>query len=135
MGTQYKASDRDLASRVTTGIKSWLGQGSPTVASAGLRATYFVAAAISLGLWGWSLIPAIENWNNPNEDGFSLIPAFYASITMLPVGLILLAGGIAGRGKPAARARLALFTGSAFLLLTAAFGIFFVIANTIDRAR
>jgi hypothetical protein len=36
-----------------------------------------------LALWGWSLIPPIENWDNPYEDGFSYVPVFYATITCL----------------------------------------------------
>jgi hypothetical protein len=32
-----------------------------------------------LVLWGLSLIPPIESWGNPNEDGFSYVPAFWAN--------------------------------------------------------
>ena len=45
-----------------------------------------------LALWGWSLVPPIENWGNPNEDGFSYVPVFYTTITCLPVGTYLLVG-------------------------------------------
>jgi len=83
-----------------------------------------------LALWGLSLIPPIENWNNPNEDGFSYVPAFYATITCLPVGLYLVAGAIAGRGRHVARARTALFIGGGLLFLVVAFLIFQHIANT-----
>jgi hypothetical protein len=31
-------------------------------------------------LWGWSLIPPIENWNNPYEDGSKLIARIAAAI-------------------------------------------------------
>jgi len=81
-------------------------------------------------LWGWSLIPPIENWNNPNEDGFSFVPAFYATPICLPVGIFLLAGAIAGRDRHLARARPALFIGAATLFVVIAFLIFQYIANS-----
>ena len=81
--------------------------------------SFFAAAALMLALWGWSLTPAIQNWNNPNEDGFSLLPAFYATPTLLPLGLIILAGGISGKGKHARRARIALVVTIALLVLIA----------------
>jgi Na+-driven multidrug efflux pump len=99
-------------------------------ASPKLRVIFVVVAAIMFALWGWSLIPPIENWNNPNEDGFSHMPAFYATITCLPVGLYLLAGVIAGRGRHVARARTALFLGGGLLFLVVAFLIFQYIANS-----
>ncbi len=120
---------RDLSSRLVSGLKSVVGDDTPFAA---LRAGFFAVAAATLALWVASLVPAIENWNNPNEDGFSMIPAVYASITMLPVGLYLLAGGIAGRGKWAARARKALFIGIALLFVVAAFKILQFFANGSD---
>ena len=80
-------------------------------ASPRLRATFFIGAAVMLAIWGWCLIPAIESRNNPNEDGFSFIPAFYGTLTFLPLGLIALLGGISGRGKRVAKARTALIVG------------------------
>ena len=44
-------------------------------ASPRLRAMFAISAAIMLALWGWSLVPPIENWGNPNEDGFSTSPS------------------------------------------------------------
>jgi hypothetical protein len=99
-------------------------------ASPKLRVIFVIVAAIMLALWGWSLIPPIENWGNPNEDGFSYVPVFYATITCLPVGLYLLAGAIAGRGRHVARARTTLFLGGGLLFLVAAFLIFQHIANS-----
>ena len=61
-------------------------------ASPRLRRMFGVAAAIMLGLWAWSFVPPIQNWGNPNEDGFSYVPIFYTTITCLPVGLFLLIG-------------------------------------------
>jgi len=64
-------------------------------ASSRLRVIFFAVSASMLFLWGWSLIPLIENWNNPREDGFSAVPAFYGTLVCLPTGLFLLIGGIA----------------------------------------
>ena len=44
------------------------------------RVIFLVVAALMLLLWGLSLIPPIENWNDPYEDGFSYVGVFYASI-------------------------------------------------------
>jgi hypothetical protein len=57
------------------------------------------------------------------------MPVFYATITCLPVGLYLLAGAIAGRGRYVARARTALFLGGGLLFLVVVFLIFQYIAN------
>jgi len=43
------------------------------------RVIFLVVAALMLLLWGLSLIPPIENWNNPYEDGFSYVGVVYAS--------------------------------------------------------
>jgi hypothetical protein len=128
---QKDPGGRDLSSLLVATLKRVLGD-APFVASPALRASFLVVAAITLGLWVASLVPAIQNWNNPNEDGFSLIPAFYASFTMLPVGLYLLAGAAIGRGKWAARARKAFFIGIALLVLVIAFKILQFFANGPD---
>ena len=99
-------------------------------ASPKLRLIFIVVAAAMLVLWGLSLIPPIESWGNPNEDGVSFVPAFWATIICLPVGLYLLAGAIAGRGRHVAQARNALFIGGGTLLIVVAFLIFQHIANS-----
>jgi hypothetical protein len=99
-------------------------------ASPRLRIIFLVVAASMLLLWGWSLIPPIENWNNPYEDGFSYVGVFYASIICLPAGLLLLIGAIAGHGQHVVRARSALFVGGATLFIVVAFLIFQRIANS-----
>jgi hypothetical protein len=101
-------------------------------ASRKLRCLFAVVSTVMLALWGFSLIPPIESWGNPNEDGFSYVPAFWATITCLPVGVFLLAGAIAGRGRHVTRARTALFLGSGLLFVVVAFLIFQHIANSID---
>jgi hypothetical protein len=116
-----------LATRLVGAIKSAMGLSEPPggqrpaesdiVASPRLHAIFIAVAAIMLALWGWSLVPAIQNWNDPREDGFSLMPGFYATVTVLPLGLIMLTGGASGRGKHARRARVALTIAIALLVL------------------
>jgi peptidoglycan/LPS O-acetylase OafA/YrhL len=129
---QNDPGERDLSSRLVDGLKTVIGDDRPFVASPRLRVTFLAVAAATLGLWIASLIPAIQNWNNPNEEGFSMVPAFYASFTMLPVGLFLLAGAIIGRGQWTAHARKALFIGIALLCLVIAFKILQFFANGPD---
>src|SRR5262245_18794629 len=90
-------------------------------ASPKLRAIFLVAAIIMFVFWGLSLIPPIKAWGDPNEDGLSYMPAFWATITCLPVGLYLLVGALAGRGRHVARARTALVLGSGLLFLVVGF--------------
>jgi hypothetical protein len=97
-----------------------------------LRARFAVAASIMLALWGWSLVPPIENWRNPNEDGFSYVPVFFATITCLPVGIYLLVGAIAGHGRYVSRARIAFFIAAGITLLVLTFLVFQHIANNND---
>ena len=85
------------------------------------RFTFLLVAASMLVLWGWSLIPPIQNWGNPNEDGFSYAGVFYATPICLPTGLLLLVGAISGRGKHLRHARAALFIGAAVLFVVVAF--------------
>jgi hypothetical protein len=84
-------------------------------------------AAIMFALWCWSVVPPIENWSNPNEDGFSYIPAFWATITV--------GGAIAGNGYRVARARTALFLGAGVIFLVLSFLIFQHVVNSSDRLR
>ena len=90
-------------------------------ASPRLRAMFFAGAATMLALWGWSLVPPIENWGNPNEDGFSYVGVFYTTLICLPVGLCLLIGAIAGRGGSVSRARVAFYIAAGVTVLVAAF--------------
>jgi hypothetical protein len=99
-------------------------------ASPRLRVMFFAVAASMLFLWGWSLIPLIQNWNNPQEDGFSAVPAFYGTLICLPTGLFLLTGGIAPHGQRVVRARHALWVGGGALVIVVAFLIFQQIANS-----
>jgi zinc transporter ZupT len=93
---------------------------------------FAVAAFIMLALWAWSLVPPIESWGNPNEDGFSYVPVFYTTIICLPVGIYLLVGAIAGHGQYVRRARIAFFIAAGITLLVVAFLVFQQIANNKD---
>jgi hypothetical protein len=106
-----------------------MGNTPEITASPKLRAMFVVGAAIMFALWGWSFVPPIENWGNPNEDGFSYVPIFYTTITCLPIGLFLLVGAIAGRGRNVTRARIAFFIAAGMTLLVVAFLIVQHIAN------
>jgi hypothetical protein len=86
-----------------------------------LRASFAVVAISMFALWGWSLIPPIESWGNPHEDGFSYVPVFWATLTCLPVGVFLAIGAAVGHGRHAARGLTALLCGSVLLLLVVAF--------------
>ena len=90
---------------------------------------FAVAASVMLALWGWSLVPPIENWGNPNEDGFSYVSVFYATIFCLPIGIFLLIGAIAGRGRYVGRARIAFFIAAVVTFIVVAFLIVQHIAN------
>ena len=105
---------------------------SEITASPRLRVMFAVAAAIMLSLWAWSLVPPIENWGNPHEDGFSYVGVFYATIICLPVGLYLLVGAIAGHGRYVRGARIAFFVAAGITILVVAFLTVQHIANNND---
>jgi hypothetical protein len=105
---------------------------SEITASPRLRVMFAVAAAIMLSLWAWSLVPPIENWGNSNEDGFSYVGVFYATIICLPVGLYLLVGAIAAHGRYVRRARIAFFIAAGITILVVAFLIIQHVANNND---
>ena len=97
-----------------------------------LRSLFAVAAFVMLALWGWSLVPPIENWGNPNEDGFSYVGVFYTTIICLPVGIYLLVGAIAGHGRYVAHAGTAFFIAAGITLLVIAFLVVQQIADNND---
>ena len=98
-----------------------MGNTTEIAASSRQRARFAVAAAIMLGLWGWSFVPPIENWGNPNEDGFSYVALFYTTIICLPIGLFLLVGAMAGRGRYVRRARIAFVIAAGITTIVVAF--------------
>ena len=93
---------------------------------------FAIAAAIMLGFWAWSFGPPIQNWGNPNEDGFSYVPLFYTTIFCLPLGLFLLIGAIAGHGRYVRRARIAFFIAAIVTFIVGAFLVVQNIANNND---
>lgn len=97
-----------------------------------LRMVFAVAAFIMLVFWGWSLLPPIENWGNPNEDGFSYVPVFYTTIICLPAGLYLLVSAAAGHGRYVRRARIAFFIAAAITSIVVVFLVVQNIANNND---
>ena len=109
-----------------------MGGTTEITASPKLRARFAVTASVMLALWGWSLVPPIENWGNPNEDGFSYVPVFYTTIICLPVGIYLLVGAIAGHGRYVRRARIAFFIAPGITLVVVAFLVVQHIANNND---
>jgi hypothetical protein len=97
-----------------------------------LRVRLAIAGVVMLALWGWSLVPPIENWGNPNEDGFSYVPLFYTMITCLPLGIVLLIGAIAGHGRYIRRARIAFVIAAAISALVVTFLVVQHIADSND---
>ena len=97
-----------------------------------LRSMFAVAGFIMLALWGWSFVPPIQNWGNPNEDGFSYAPLFYTTIVCLPLGIVLLAGAAAGHGRYLRRARTAFYIAVGINLLVVTFLVIQNIANSND---
>ena len=93
---------------------------------------FAVAGFIMLALWGWSFVPPIQNWGNPNEDGFSYAPLFYTTIVCLPLGIVLLAGAAAGHGRYLRRARTAVYIAVGINLLVVTFLVIQNIANSND---
>jgi Na+-driven multidrug efflux pump len=95
------------------------------------RVAFLIVAALMLALWGWSVVPPIENWNNPHEDGFSYVGVFYATPICFPIGFVLLHGALVGHGRPAQRARTAMFVGCGVLFIVVAFLIFQYVASSL----
>jgi hypothetical protein len=101
------------------------------IASPKRRVAFLVVAACMLALWGWSLVPPIVNWNNRYEDGFSYVPAFWATFICLPVGAMLLVGAFVGQGRSVQRADSALLVGCCVVFIVVAFLIFQYVANSL----
>jgi Na+-driven multidrug efflux pump len=106
-----------------------MGHTTEITAPPRLRAKFAVAASIMFALCGWSLVPPIENWGNPNEDGLSYVAVFYTAITCLPVGIYLLVGAIAGHGRHVRRARIAFYIAVGITILVVTFLVVQHIAN------
>jgi hypothetical protein len=88
-----------------------------------LRLLSLAAGVLMLALWGWSLVPAIAAVRSPDGDPFQLIPAFWASLTALPLGLITLWSGALGGEQRLRRARTALIIAAVLCAVVAALEI------------
>jgi hypothetical protein len=84
----------------------------PVIAALQLRARYMLAGAVMLALWGASLVPLFRG-----TDDVHIITIFFATITVLPLGLIALLGGVSGSETSMRRAGIALFASGGLLTL------------------
>jgi hypothetical protein len=100
--------------------------------SRALRAALIVAGLALLALWGASAIPVISNWNNPSDDGFSAVPVFYATLTVLPIGIVVLAGALNGTPRGMRTARGGLIAAGIVLGLLALFFAFMLFATLMN---
>jgi len=86
---------------------------APLVVTRRLRARFALAGLIMLGLWAVSLVPL---WQD--GGGFNLIVACVTTVTLCPLGIVALLGGIQGSEAGMRRAQFALFTAGGLLMLT-----------------
>src|SRR6476620_5782505 len=98
-----------------------MGNTTEVILSPRLRAMLVSGAGIMLALWGWSLVPPLENWGNPNEDGCSYVAVLYTTLICRPIGLYLLIGAIARQGRSIRRARIAFLIAAGVTMLVVAF--------------
>jgi hypothetical protein len=77
-----------------------------------LRARFALAGLIMLGLWAVSLVPL---WQD--GGGFNLIVAAATTVTLFPLGIVALLGGVRGNEAGMRRAQQALFAAGALLML------------------
>ena len=85
---------------------------TPVIVALRLRARYMLAGAIMLALWGASVVALFRG-----VDGVHILMVFVATITVLPLGLVALLGGLSGSEANMRRARSALFAAGALLAL------------------
>jgi AcrR family transcriptional regulator len=88
-----------------------------------LRVLALIAGLLMLALWAWSLLPAIAAVRAPDGDPFELIPAFWASLTALPLGLITFWSSRRGGEPRLRRARTALIIAAVLCAIVAALEI------------
>ena len=82
-----------------------------------LRALLLLAGAALLLVWGATLPMAVNAIRDPRGDAFELIPAFWATLTALPLGVMMLIGGITGSDRSVQRGRTALIVAGGLLVL------------------
>jgi hypothetical protein len=86
---------------------------APVTVTLRQRARFALAGLIMLGLWAVSLVPL---WQD--GGGFNVIVAAVTTLTLCPLGVVALLGGIQGSEAGVRRAQFALFTAGALLMLT-----------------
>jgi hypothetical protein len=88
-------------------------QSAPVTVTLRQRTRFVLAGLIVLGLWAVSLVPL---W----QDGgaLNLMVACATTLTLCPLGIVALLGGILGSEAGMRRAQFALFTAGALLMLT-----------------
>jgi len=84
----------------------------PVTVTLKLRARYAIAGATMLALWGASLIALFRG-----AEGSSVLMLAAATVTVLPLGFIMLSGGVSGSEAGMRRAGMALFATGVLLLL------------------
>lgn len=87
----------------------------PVIVALKLRARYMLAGAVMLALWGASLVALFNG-----IDGVRIAMLSVATLTVLPLGLIALLGGVSGSEAGMRRARIALFAAGGLLALIVA---------------
>jgi hypothetical protein len=86
---------------------------APVIVTLRQRARFALAGMILLGLWAVSLVPL---WQD--GGGYNLIIACVTTLTLCPLGIVALLGGLQGSQAGMRRAQFALFTAGALLMLT-----------------
>ena len=84
----------------------------PVTVTLKLRARYTIAGVMMLALWGASLAALFRS-----VDAYHVFMLAAATLTVLPLGLIMLSGGVSGSEAGIRRAHMALFASGGLLLL------------------
>jgi hypothetical protein len=97
-----------------------------------LRVVALVAGTAMLALYAWAFVYAVRVVRDPDGDPFELIGIFWASLTLLPLGLICLWGGLRGGEARLRRARTALIAVAALCALLLALEILRRVSIALD---
>ncbi|HXZ45750.1 MAG TPA: hypothetical protein VEH02_03365 [Pseudolabrys sp.] len=84
----------------------------PVTVTLKLRARFAITGAALLALWSISVLALFRS-----VDGFHVLMLAASTVTVLPLGLILLSGGVSGSERGMRRAHMALFVTGGLLLL------------------
>jgi len=86
----------------------------PATVTRKLRARFAMAGVMMLALWGASLAALFRS-----VDAYHVFMLAVATLTVLPLGLIMLSGSVSGSETGMRRAHMALFIAGGLLLLIA----------------